>query len=119
MPGQSSPAPQNLQFERQDWSLFRTVEGLQQRAGVPSSKLRRLVLKELADNGLDESAKVRIGTTPDGYYVEDDGRGIDPEKVAQLFSISRPNAIEQAPAASDPRGVRQRSAGCRWRRPRL
>jgi hypothetical protein len=36
----SSSAPQNLQFERQNWSLFRTVEGLQQRAGVPRSKLR-------------------------------------------------------------------------------
>jgi Histidine kinase-, DNA gyrase B-, and HSP90-like ATPase len=87
----SSPAPQNLQFERQDWSLFRTVEGLQQRAGVPKSRLRRLVLKELADNGLDENANVRVGTTRDGYYyVEDDGPGIDPEKVAELFSISRP-----------------------------
>jgi hypothetical protein len=29
--------PSILQFERQDWSLFRTVEGLQQRAGVPKS----------------------------------------------------------------------------------
>jgi hypothetical protein len=86
----SSPAPQNLQFERQDWSLFRTIEGLQQRAGVPKSKLRRLVLKELTDNGLDENATVRIRTTSDGYYVEDDGPGIDPEKVAGLFSISRP-----------------------------
>jgi hypothetical protein len=57
-----SPAPQNLKFERADWSLFRTVEGLQQKAGVEKSKLRRLVLKELADNGLDENAKVRIGT---------------------------------------------------------
>jgi hypothetical protein len=83
-------APENLQFERQDWSLFRTVEGLQQRAGVPKSKLRRLVLKELADNGLDEKATVRVGTIPGGYYVEDDGPGIDPEKVTQLFSISRP-----------------------------
>ena len=74
----SSPMPSILQFERQDWSLFRTVEGLQQRAGVPKKKLRRLVLKELADNGLDESAKVRVGSLDGGgYYVEDDGPGID------------------------------------------
>jgi hypothetical protein len=87
----SATAPQNLQFERQDWSLFRTLEGLQQRAGVPMSQLRRLILKELADNGLDEKAKVRVGILPGAvYYVEDDGPGIDPEKVAQLFSISRP-----------------------------
>ena len=41
---------ENLKFERQDWTLFRTVEGLQQKAGVPAKLLRRLVLKELADN---------------------------------------------------------------------
>jgi hypothetical protein len=39
--------------ERQDWALFRTVEGLQQKAGVPAGSLRRLALKELADNALD------------------------------------------------------------------
>jgi hypothetical protein len=90
----SPPAPQNLKFERADWSLFRTVEGLQQKAGVEKGKMRRLVLKELTDNGLDENAKVRIGELrKDGeYFIEDDGRGIDgtPEEIAQLFSIARP-----------------------------
>jgi hypothetical protein len=90
----SPPAPLNLKFERADWSLFRTVEGLQQKAGVEKSKLRRLVLKELADNGLDENAKVRIGELRNagGYFVEDDGRGIDgrPEEIAERFSIARP-----------------------------
>ena len=88
-----SPAPQNLKFEREDWSLFRTVEGLQQKAGVAKAKLPRLVLKELTDNGLDEGAEVRIGSLPkSGYFVEDDGHGIDgtPEQIAQLFSIARP-----------------------------
>lgn len=37
--------------ERADWSLFRTLEGLQQRAGVPLDKLAGVVLKELADSG--------------------------------------------------------------------
>jgi hypothetical protein len=85
----SSPAPQNLKFEREDWSLFRTVEGLQQKAG----KLARLVLKELADNGLDAGANVCIGELPEGgYYVEDNGREIDgtPEEIGRLFSINRP-----------------------------
>src|SRR6516165_8109477 len=90
----SSPAPQNLKFERADWTPFRTVEGLQQKAGVAQSKLRRLVLKELTDNGLDENAKVRIGELRDGggYFVEDDGRGIDgsPAEIAERFSIARP-----------------------------
>jgi DNA mismatch repair ATPase MutL len=57
---------------------------------VPKSKLRRLVLKELADNGLDSGANVRVGKVDGGYFVEDDGSGIDPDDVARLFSIARP-----------------------------
>ena len=53
----SSPDPENFKFRREDWALFRTIEGLQQRAGVPKEQLRRLVLKELADNGLDNGAR--------------------------------------------------------------
>ena len=53
------PNFENLKFERQDWTLFRTVEGLQQKAGVPAKLLRRLVLKELADNALDTGCDVR------------------------------------------------------------
>jgi len=52
----SSPAPEILKFEREDWTLFRTVEGLQQKAGVPKQRLRRLVLKELADKGGGEGS---------------------------------------------------------------
>jgi hypothetical protein len=48
-------------YEREDWTSFRTVEGLQQKAGVPAIRLRRLVMKELTDNALDTSALVRIG----------------------------------------------------------
>jgi hypothetical protein len=88
------PAYENLKFEREDWSLFRTVEGLQQKAGVPKDKLIRLVLKELTDNALDEGGQVRVGKLPNGggYFVEDGGRGIDgaPADIARLFSISRP-----------------------------
>ena len=39
----SQPPTENLKFERADWTSFRTVEGLQQKAGVAASKLRRLV----------------------------------------------------------------------------
>ena len=79
-------------FEREDWSLFRTFEGLQQRAGVPKRLLARLVLREVADNGLDSGAKVKIKSENGGYVVEDDGKGIDgsPEEIARLFSIGRP-----------------------------
>jgi Topoisomerase 6 subunit A/Spo11, Toprim domain len=89
-PALASQQPaQILKFRREDWSLFRTVDGLQQRAGVPKIKLRRLVLKELADNGLDAAANVRVGKLDGVYFVEDDGAGIDPDEVARLFSISR------------------------------
>jgi hypothetical protein len=90
----SQNEPPNLKFERDDWSLFRTVEGLQQKAGVPKDELARLVLKELADNGLDEGATVKIGELPKkrGYFIEDNGPGIDgtPQEIATLFSIARP-----------------------------
>jgi len=67
-------------FERPDWTSFRTVEGLQQKAGVAQGKLRRLVLKELTDNALDTGAGVCIGQLPDGgYFVEDNGSGIEGE----------------------------------------
>jgi hypothetical protein len=81
--------------EREDWTMFRTVDGLQQKAGVPAARLRRLVLKELTDNALDAgSGRVRYGwlSEPDGVYVQDDGPGLDgtPEEIAALFSIRRP-----------------------------
>src|SRR5262249_22327457 len=83
--------PPILKFERADWALFRTIDGLQQKAGVPAHRLRRLVLKELTDNALDEAGKARVGQLDGaGYFVEDDGGGIDPDEVARLFSIARP-----------------------------
>jgi hypothetical protein len=91
-PSPSSQAAQIVRFEREDWTRLRTVQGLQQRAGVPAHLLRRLVLKELADNALDEGT-VEVGWLPDGgYYVEDDGSGFDgtPEDIARMFSINRP-----------------------------
>jgi hypothetical protein len=51
--GAAPDAPILKMFERADWTLFRTVEGLQQKAGVPAQRLRRLVLKELGDNAFD------------------------------------------------------------------
>ena len=84
---------ENLKFERQDWTLFRTVEGLQQKAGVPAKLLRRLVLKELADNALDTGCDVRTQSVGDDtFFIEDDGPGLDgaPEEIAELFSIRRP-----------------------------
>jgi hypothetical protein len=84
--------PNLKMFERADWTLFRTVEGLQQKAGVPAARLRRLVLKELGDNALDVG-RMKYGVIDDNcYFLEDDGSGLDgtPEQIAELFSIRRP-----------------------------
>ena len=85
--------PNFKMFEREkDWTLFRTIEGLQQKAGVPANLLRRLVLKELGDNALDVSPVIRVGRIGDRFFIEDDGPGLDgtPEEIASLFSIRRP-----------------------------
>jgi hypothetical protein len=80
-----------LKFERADWTAFRTIEGLAQKAGVPPQRLRRLVVKEITDNALDEAGQARVGMLPaGGYFIEDNGGGIDPDEVAWLFSIGRP-----------------------------
>jgi len=87
------PAPSDLKIERADWTLFRTVEGLQQKGGVALDDLAALVLKELGDNALDAGGEVTVGELPKGgYYIQDDGAGIDgtPEEIARLFSIERP-----------------------------
>jgi hypothetical protein len=89
----SQTPTQILKFERADWTSFRSVEGLQQKAGVPADKLIRLVLKELTDNALDTGASVNVGYLPGGgFFVENNGDGIDgtPNDIARLFSIARP-----------------------------
>lgn len=80
-------------FEREEWTLFRTLGTIGQKAGVELTRLRRLVLKELADNALDAGANCTVGELEIGrYYVEDDGPGLPggPDDVAKLFSIRRP-----------------------------
>src|SRR4051812_14895071 len=92
----ADPKPSNFQFERPDWMLFSSVGTLSQKAGVQATLLRRLVLKELADNALDAGGnKVAVGALDsegNRFFVEDDGPGIDgtPDKIARLFSINRP-----------------------------
>ena len=91
--GADENQPNLKMFEREDWTLFRTVEGLQQKAGVPATRLRRLVLKELGDNALDAGAAINAGRIKnDQFFIEDDGPGFDgtPEQIAELFSIRRP-----------------------------
>jgi hypothetical protein len=93
----AGPESPIFQFERPDWTLFRSVSTLPQKAGVPLRLLQRLVLKELVDNALDAvdaagNGSVSIRREGNTYVVEDDGPGIPgtPEDIARMFSINRP-----------------------------
>lgn len=101
----AEPKATEFQFERPDWVLFRSVDTLSQKAGVPISQLRRLVLKELVDNALDAGGGVIVSAVDEqgrpivGNYracnrfvVRDTGPGLpgSPDEIAHLFSIRRP-----------------------------
>ena len=80
-------------FSRADWTLFRNLSTLSQKAGVPVKQLRRVVVKELVDNALDASGNVELGKTSDNtYWVQDRGPGIPgtAADIARLFSVNRP-----------------------------
>jgi len=79
-------------FEREDWTLLRSLSTIGQKAGVPLKKLASLIAKELTDNALDNGGTVTIEEMADGIVITDNGSGIsaDPEYIAKLFSINRP-----------------------------
>ncbi len=78
-------------YIREDWKLFRNIETLPQKAGVSKDKLGLLIAKELTDNALDACGHCEVGFIGDnGFYIEDNGIGIDIEKLPELFSINRP-----------------------------
>lgn len=79
-------------FEREDWTLFRNLGTLGQKAGVPVRRLAALVVKELADNALDAGASVTLEDTHGWVYITDDGPGLpgNAQDMARLFSIRRP-----------------------------
>ena len=99
-PSEPAPAGSKLNrrtdpvsFSREDWTLFRSLTTLAQKAGVPEHHLGRLVMKELVDNALDAGANVEVDEAiAGGYIIRDDGPGLgtDPQRIADLFSIGRP-----------------------------
>jgi hypothetical protein len=79
-------------FQRQDWTVLRTLDGLCRKAGAPQHKLASVVIKELVDNALDVAGDCEL-TFADGVAtIRDGGPGIDgdDELIAGLFSLSRP-----------------------------
>lgn len=81
-------------FKRDDWTMFRNLTTLSQKAGVPTHKLRALIVKELVDNALDASHQQCVfGKEADNsYYVQDFGPGLNMSKpeLEAIFSINRP-----------------------------
>ena len=80
-----------IQFVRTDASLFLHPDRLSQKAGAPKHHLRRMALKELVDNALDAAPSAKLSSIDDDTFViADNGPGIDPAKVAMMFSVTRP-----------------------------
>jgi hypothetical protein len=78
-------------FSRDDWQLFLDPATLPQKAGCQPEMLRRIILRELVDNGLDAGANVTLeGNGENAWIVADDGPGIAPAEVPRLFAVNRP-----------------------------
>ena len=80
-------------FSREDWTLFRSLSTLGQRAGVTQEVIPALVAKELVDNALDAAGDCRYGRTGTGaLFVENSGDGLPgtDAEIAGLFSVARP-----------------------------
>ena len=109
-----------MDFKREDWTLFRNVNTLGQRAGVTAGKIGPLVVKELVDNALDAAGACRYGwldeRTPRAVFVENGGSGLegDDRQIADLFSVSRPltsSKMLRLPTRGRPREWTPRSLG--------
>lgn len=80
-----------IEFVRTDASLFLHPDRLSQKAGAPKAHLRRMAIKELVDNALDAAATVTLVEVDiNTFVISDNGPGIAPEKVVELFSVTRP-----------------------------
>ena len=82
-----------MEFVTEDWARFRTIGGLSAKAGVSPEKIAALVAKELMDNALDANIDGQCWIeqiSADGFIIGDNGPGIDPDAVADMFSINRP-----------------------------
>jgi len=91
--------PPVFQVHRPDTTLFTSLDGLSKQTGERIDRIRRLMLKELVDNALDEADAVSrpgqatVGKNGDDVYVvSDQGEGIagSPDDLAALFTVHRP-----------------------------
>ena len=79
-------------FEREDWTPYRSLDGLSRRAGVTQDRLGEVVVKELVDNALDVAGDCELSISAGVVVVQDLGKGFEgsDEEIARLFSIRRP-----------------------------
>lgn len=80
-------------YTREDWTLFRNLGTLTQKAGVEQGNLSQLVVKELVDNALDEAGSCTVGLLEgNGFFVEDQGDGIPgcPSRSPTISKTNRP-----------------------------
>ena len=68
---------------------------------MPPPKLIRLVLKELTDNALDTGAEVTVGEYDGGFFVEDEGPGLDPDEIAEPVLHREAADLDQDAAVAD------------------
>jgi hypothetical protein len=80
---------QPLFYEREDWSLFLDEATLPQKAGCYPGDLRKIILKEVVDNALDTGANVTLWHTDNFWIISDDGPGLDPERIPEIFCVNR------------------------------
>jgi hypothetical protein len=81
---------ERIVYQTEDWRLFLDPTTLPQKAGCQPDELAGLVLKELVDNALDAGAQVTLSNDGAHWIVADDGSGIEPDQVAELFAVNRP-----------------------------
>src|SRR5262245_43791860 len=81
-----------MNFEREDWTAFRSLDGLCRKAGVAQDELAQVGVKGLVDNALDASGDCDLSLVESVVIVQDCGPGIpvDDAEIARLFSMSRP-----------------------------
>jgi hypothetical protein len=77
-----------VDFLTLEYRDFMNLESLQRKAG--SSDISAIVAKEIADNAIDVAGHCCLGRAGEnGFYVEDDGPGINIEMLPKLFSVNR------------------------------
>ncbi|MBW7572485.1 hypothetical protein [Caproiciproducens faecalis] len=79
-----------MEFKKQEWTQFRSMDTLTQKAGVSKNDIPKLVAKELTDNALDITDDIEVKCDGNKLFVWNGGTGIPADRIAELFSINRP-----------------------------